>query len=130
MPLKWNIPQSPPQQPPKVAATVADLKAGPGSVAMAVVAPKAGPIPVAPGTPVILVAKGFWDSPTIKKLLRVVYAAWLVFAGYAGFEIVKAGDLWSVDWHAVGREGVNVAVLSALAGYGISLKTKDNDPVK
>ena len=119
-----------PPQGPKVATTVADLKKGVGSYATAVVAPKEGPINVPPGTPVILVVKRFWESPTIKKLVHVVIAAWGVFLAYVGFEIVKAGDLWGVDWKSVAREGANVAALSALAGYGISLKQKDNDPVK
>jgi hypothetical protein len=119
-----------PPQGPKIATTVADLKKGVGSYAIAVVAPKEGPINVPVGTPVILVVKHLWESPTVKKLIRVVIAAWGVFLAYVGFEIVKAGDLWGVDWKMVAREGANVAALSALAGYGISLKSKDNDPVK
>jgi len=131
---KWNLP---PMQLPyvataplKIATSTDDLKKGVGSYALAVVAPKEGPIDVKAGTPVILVVKNLMESPTVKKLLRVVYAAWIVFALYVGFEIVKAGDLWTVDWSAVAKAGVNAAVISGLAGYGISLKKSDNDPVK
>ena len=114
--------------PLKVATSTADLKKGVGSVALAVVAPKAGPINVPVGTPVIVVAKHLWDSPTVKKLLRVAYASWLVFLGYVGVEILRAGSLWKTDWASVARAGADAAVFSGLAGYGISLRRSDNDP--
>jgi hypothetical protein len=111
-----------------VATTKEDLL-GPGTLATAIVAPKGGDIPVKAGTPVVLIAHHLMDSPTVKKLLRVVYAAWIVFTGYVGVMIVAHGSIWGLNWTAIGRHGVDLAIISALAGYGISLKSSDNDPV-
>jgi hypothetical protein len=129
MPLKWNIPQVTP--PPNIAASTADLKAGPGSVALAIVAPKAGPIPVTPGTPVIVVAKSFWDSPTIKKLWRAVCVAWGVFWAYIVTQVLIAGGpfkLAQAEWIALLKDASYPALLTAAAAYGIKLKKSDNDP--
>lgn len=111
-----------------VAMTKEDLL-GPGTLATAIVAPRGGDIPVVAGTPVVLIAHHLMDSPTVKKLLRVVYGAWIVFAGYVGVMIVANGSIWGLDWSVIGRHGIDLAIVSALAGYGISLKSKDNDPV-
>lgn len=130
MPLKWNIPQAPAAI-PKVAASTADLKAGPGSVALAVVAPKSGPIPVAPGTPVVVVAKKFWDSPTIKKLWRAVCLAWGAFWAYVVVQVLVAGGpfkLSQTEWIGLAKDASYPALLTAAAAYGITLKKADNDP--
>jgi hypothetical protein len=121
-PLETSAEQTP------VATTKEDLL-GPGTLATAIVAPKGGDIPVKAGTPVVLIAHHLMDSPTVKKLLRVVYAAWVVFAGYVGVMIVAHGSIWGLNWAQIGRHGVDLGIISALAGYGISLKSKDNDPV-
>lgn len=131
---KWNLP---PMQLPhtpsaplplKIAETTADLKKGVGSYALAVVAPKEGPIDVKPGTPVVLVAKRLWESPTVKRFVQIITGAWIAFAGYVGVSILAKGDLWEVDWMSVLKQGANVAAFSALAAYGIVLKKSDNDP--
>src|ERR1035437_2592541 len=111
-----------------IAMTKEDLL-GPGTLATAIVAPKGGDIPVVAGTPVVVIAHHLMDSPTVKKLLRVVYGAWIVFLGYVGVMIVAHGSIWGLDWSVIGRHGVDLAIISAPAGYGISLKSKDNDPV-
>jgi hypothetical protein len=112
-----------------VAMSTDDLKAGPGSLATAIVAPKAGDIPVTAGTPVVVVAKALLDSPTVKKLLRVVYVAWGAFATFIGYKILEAGGIFGLDWTSIMHGGINLAVVTALAAYGINLKGRDNDPV-
>jgi hypothetical protein len=111
-----------------VAASKEDLQ-GPGTLATAIVAPKSGDIPVTAGTPVVVIAKHLLDSPTVQKLIRVGYLAWLAFAGYVGIKILANGSIFGIDWLPVLRTGLDAAVVSALAAYGISLKSKDNDPV-
>lgn len=111
-----------------VAASKEDLQ-GPGTLATAIVAPKSGDIPVAAGTPVVVIAKHLLDSPTVKKLLRVGYFAWIAFVGFVGIKILAHGSVFGMDWTPVFRAGIDAAVVSALAGYGITLKAGDNDPV-
>ena len=112
-----------------VAMSTDDLKDGPGSLATAIVAPKAGDIPVKAGTPVIVIAKHLLDSPTVKKLLHVVYIAWGAFATFIAYKIIDVGGIFGLDWASILRAGINVALLTALAAYGISLKGQDNDPL-
>jgi hypothetical protein len=115
-----------------VATTVADLKAGVGSVATAVVAPKEGPIDVLPGTPVILIAKRLRESPTFKKLWRAIYLAWGAFWGYVVVNLVIAGgpfELTEARWLALLKDASYPALLTVASVYGISLKTSDNDPI-
>ena len=112
-----------------VASTTDDLKAGPGSLATAIVAPKGGDIPVKAGTPVVVVAKALLDSPTVKKLLNVVYVAWGAFATFVGYKIIAAGGVFGLDWTSLLHGGVNLAIVTALAAYGIKIKAADNDPV-
>lgn len=116
----------------RAATSVADMPDGVGSVVAAVVAPKEGAINVRPGTPVVLVAKRFWDSPTIKKLRNAMALAWGAFAGYVVFNVLISGgpfELTAAQWLALLRDGTYPALLTVAGVYGISLKVKDNDPV-
>ena len=110
-----------------VATKTADLL-GPGTLATAIVAPKMGDIPVEAGTPVVLIAKHLRDTDTFKKLVRVMQIAWGTFAAFVGYKIIDHGSVWGMDWTSVGRGAIDAALLSALAVYGISLKSKFNDP--
>jgi hypothetical protein len=112
-----------------VATSKGDLK-GPGTLATAVVVPKTGDLGVAPGTPVVTIAKHILDSPAVQKLLKVTYAAWGVFAAYVGFKIYQAGGVFgALDWTGVLQGGFSTAVASALTAYGIYAKATDPDPI-
>jgi hypothetical protein len=68
------------------------------------------------------------DLPMVKNLLRVLYGAWTVFAGYVGFKIYSAGSVYGLDWNAVLRGGFDAAIVSVLVAFGISQRGKFNDP--
>ena len=109
-----------------------DMKAGPGAVVAAVIAPKEGPINVTAGTPVVLIAKRLRESPTFKKALRAVSIAWGAFWGYVIVQVLIAGGpfaLKSDQWLALLKDASYPALLTAAGVYGITLKVKDNDPV-
>ena len=133
MTLHWNIPTaSAPDAPPKVATTVADLKKGVGSYATAVVAPKEGAIDVPSGTPVIVVAKKFWESKAVRRLWTAICAAWGAFWLYVISNVLMAGgpfNLTQDQWLVLLKDATYPALLSVGLAYGIQQKTKDNDPV-
>ena len=117
---------------PQVATSTADLKNGVGSVAVAVVAPKEGPIDVLPGTPVILIAKRLRESPTFQKLWRAIYLAWGAFWGYVAVNVLIAGGPFALEqdqWLKLLKDASYPALLTVAGVYGIALKTKDNDPI-
>lgn len=121
-----------PPKPLVAAKSVADMPNGVGSVVAAVVAPKAGAINVPPGTPVVLVAKRFWDSPTVKKARNAITLAWGAFWAYVIVEVLLAGGpfkLTSASWLGLLKDATYPALLTAAGLYGISVKLKDNDPV-
>lgn len=101
----------------------------PGDIMTAQLAPAKGPIPVAPGTPVVVVVQSFWASPTIKALRGIVVASWLAFLGYALGKIVEAHGLDGIDWHSVIHVGLNVGVLNGALGISALLRVHDNNPV-
>jgi hypothetical protein len=133
MVAQWTFPQT--QTPivvPKVATSTDDLKAGVGSVAVAVVAPKEGPIDVLPGTPVVLIAKRLRESPTFKKALRAVSLAWAAFWAYVIVNVLIAGGPFALEqdqWLKLLKDASYPALLTVAGVYGIALKTKDNDPI-
>lgn len=121
-----------PPKPLVAAKSVADMPDGVGSVVPAVVAPKAGAIDVPPGTPVVVVAKSFWASPTVKKVRNAVSLAWGAFWAYVLVQVIVAGGpfkLTQAEWISLLQDATYPALLTVAGLYGISLKTKDNDPL-
>lgn len=108
------------------------MQGGVGSVVAAVIAPKAGDIDVAAGTPVVLIAKRLRESPTFKKLWRAIYIAWGAFWTYVVIAVLVAGgpfELTSAEWLSLLKAATYPALASAAFVYGIKLKVGDNDPV-
>ena len=89
-----------------------------------------GTITTAAKEPLFVVAgRLLKDSPTFQKLRVVIIAAWTVFAGFVGVKILANGSVFGLDWLSIARGGLDAALLSGLAAYGISLKTSDHNLV-
>lgn len=107
--------------------TASELPA-PGVVTAAPVAPKTGSIDVPAGSPVVVVAQHFWDSPTIKAARNLVLGA--VGAGLfaVALKIVGAGSVIGLDWIEVRNIAINATVLALAAGFMAWWKVRDNNP--
>jgi hypothetical protein len=129
------LPAGFPAEQAPIVTNLAELKAvvnkegGTGTLATAIIAPKEGDIPVAPGTPVIVLAKALRDSVTFKKFWRALYLAWGAFWTYVIVAIISAGGLWNVNWTEVLRNATLPAVVTIAAVYGLKVAAGSNDVI-
>jgi hypothetical protein len=123
-------PWVPPPPVPKLATSTADMKAGPGGVVAAVIAPKTGAIDHPEGTPVVVVVQSFWNSKTMTWLRRTVYAAFAGAFVVAFGPAVLAGNLSGVDWTNVLDTFEKAFLYTVIAAVFGVMKKYDNDPVK
>lgn len=111
----------------KVSLTASELPA-PGSPAAAVVAPEKGSTGLVAGTPVIVPSVHFWDSPTIKAFLNLIYLAFGAVVLYMAEQIVSNGGVFGLDWTKIVHAAVNAGVLSLSLGFAAWWKARDNRP--
>lgn len=112
----------------QLSRTAAELPAH-GAITAAPVAPPSGPIDVVAGSPVVVVAKAFWDSPTVKAARNLILGAVGTGLAAVALKVIGAGAVIGLDWTEVRNIGINAAVLSLAAGFTLYWKTRDNNPV-
>lgn len=103
-----------------------------GETAAAPVAPASGSTgAVFDESPVVVVARRFWQSPTIKTIRNLV-AGSLVYMIYRAGEIVvehKGLVGVGIDWHAMRSMLLNVFIFNLALGIVAWRRTRDNNAV-
>jgi hypothetical protein len=97
-----------------------------GDLLVAQLAPADGPTGVKAESPVVVVAKKFWQSPTIIWIRNLIAGAFLTAATFS-FGGLALGQ--AVDWHAVLLNFRNAFVVAILLGIVAYKKSRDNNPV-
>lgn len=103
----------------------------PGTLLLAPLATKRGPLAGEAGSLVVTVVKDFWDSPTIKALRAAVGTALgLSLLAVSGQVMAASGDLAAVNWQTTQKIAIAAGAFSLASAYAAWWKRRDNDPVK
>jgi hypothetical protein len=102
-----------------------------GQMISAPLTAKSGDIQLPPGSFVVTVVKGFWQSPTIVAIRNAVFAAvGLALLGVAGQVMAANGDLSQINWQNTQKIAIGTICFALASAYAAWWKKRDNDPTQ